>query len=73
MREGEVIGMEKIGTRVQEMIHLTFTNRPFGTGFIQNIVLNGTKREGKEIAVRHIQGFLFPRMQETIAEIVKTA
>ena len=54
--------MEKIGTRVQEMIHLTFTNRPFGTGFIQNIVLNGTKREGKEIAVRHIQGFLFPRM-----------
>ena len=65
--------MEKIGVRVQEMNRLTFTNKPFGTGFIQNLVLNGTLRDSEVMAERHIQGFLFPRMQETIEEILNVA
>jgi len=55
------------------MINLTFVHRPFGTGFIQDIVLRGTVREAKDISLRHIQGFLMPRMQETIEEILKVA
>ena len=54
MRDGEVISMEKIGVRVQEMNRLTFTNKPFGTGFIQNLVLNGTLRDSEVMAEKHI-------------------
>ena len=73
MREGEIIGMDKIGTRVQEMIQLTFTNKPWGSGVIQGMILDGTIKKAKDISERHLKGFLFPRMRETIEKIVEAA